>query len=165
MTYRIDQMDQLSALFDLVRRYPGGVPAMAGRLTTDAGNPMSSSHLYEILRGAKPLSVDRQDSMIHFARQAHVRNWAQPLHAKAAEHGCILIEAPPLESLPDALSMAMLDVVGQFGDLARESAEDIRDGKISRRELHDIERTAYGAIAAIAAFVELCREVNAHVGR
>jgi hypothetical protein len=165
MTYRINQMDQLSALFDVVRRYPGGVPAMASRVPTEGGHPMSTSHLYELLRGAKPLSVERQDLMIHFARQARVDHWAQPLHAKAAEHGCILVEPRQGVHTPDVLSAAMLSVVSEFGDLAREAATDVADGRVSARELESIEREGYEAIAAIAAFVELCREVCANGGR
>ena len=165
MTYRINHMDQLSALFDVVRRYPGGVPAMASRLPTEGGNPMSASHLYELLRGAKPLSVERQDLMIHYARQARVDHWARPLHAKAAEHGCILVEPTQAVSSPKDLSMAMLAVVGEFGDLARAAAEDVADGRVSAAELREIEREGYEAIAAIAAFVELCREVQSAGGR
>jgi hypothetical protein len=55
----------------------------------------------------------------------------------------------------------MLHAVKEFGDLASEAASDVADGTITARELHDIERHGYEAIAAITAFVELCREVNA----
>lgn len=160
MTLRTNQMDQLSALYDLVKRYPGGVPAMAARLPGKHGNPMSAPTLYAILRGDEPLIVERQDAMIHFCRQAKVEGWSQPLHAKAHEHGCILIEEPMPTDNPDALSMSMIHAVKEFGELAAEAATDIADGQITRTEMREIERIGYETVAAIVGFIELCREQN-----
>jgi hypothetical protein len=47
--------------------------------------------------------------------------------------------------------------VKEFGDLAGVAAADVADGAISQRELVEIEREGYEAVAAITAFVELCR--------
>ncbi len=151
MTLRIDPMDQLSAVYQVAKAYPGEVPAMAGRLG------VAPSTLYGILRGSEALSVERQDAIIHFAQQAGVACWAQPLHAKAHEHGGVFVALPSGAGEADELSTAMFRAVKEFGDLAGEAARDLADKHLTRRELAEIEREGYEAIAAIAAFVELCR--------
>ena len=151
MTLRKDPMDQLSALYLVAQKYPGGVPALAVRLG------VAASTLYAQLRGDEPLQVDRQDAILHFARQARVANWTQPLHAKAHEHGGIFVELADLPVASDALTQSMLLAVKEFGDLAGVAAADVADGAISQRELAEIEREGYEAVAAITAFVKLCR--------
>lgn len=161
MTKRVNAMDQLSALYEAVKRYPGGVEAMAARLPGRGPARMSPSTLYAILRGDEALTVDRQDMIIHYLRQAKVEGWAQVLHAKAAEHGCILIEAPDSEQETDVLTAAMLNCVEDFGNWAAESAQDIADREVTNRELERILEKSYETVSAIMAFVEMCRRVNA----
>lgn len=151
MTCRKDPMDPLSALYLVATKYPGGIPAMSARLG------LAASTLYALLRGDEPITLERTGQILHFAHQARVASWAQPLHALAHEHGGIFVEAPNLGGGVDALTQAMLRAVKEFGDLAGEVANDLADGAVSRNEMREIEREAYEAIAAITAFVELCR--------
>lgn len=159
MTCRKDPMDPLSAAYLVVSKYPGGVPAMAGRLG------IAASTLYALLRGDEALTLERLSQILHFATQAKVVGWSQPLHALAHAHGGIFVEVPVVGEDSDALTLAMLRAVQEFGDLAREAGADLADGEVSRRELHEIEREAYEAIAAITAFVELCRVQSNSQGR
>ncbi|MDO9227151.1 MAG: hypothetical protein Q8M09_12485 [Pseudomonadota bacterium] len=152
MTCRKDPMDPLSALYLVASKYPGGIPAIAGRLG------VAASTLYALLRGDEAITLERAGQILHFSHQARVAGWAQPLHALAHEHGGVFVEVlPPLGEDADALTLAMLRAVSEFGDLAREAGADLADGEVTRRELREIEREAYEAIAAIMAFVELCR--------
>lgn len=155
MTCRKDPMDPLSALYLVASQYPGGIPAVAGRLG------VAASTLYALLRGDEAITLERAGQILHFAHQARVAGWAQPLHALAHAHGGIFVEAPLLGGDAEVLSQAMLRAVKEFGDLAGEAAHDLADGTVTRREMHEIEREGYEAIAAITAFVELCRAQSA----
>lgn len=151
MTCRKNPMDPLSALYLVASGYPGGIPAMAGRLS------VAASTLYALLRGDELITLERTGQILHFAHQARVQVWSQPLHAMAHEHGGVFVELPDMPDGADELSQSMLAAVKEFGDLAGVAAQDVADGKITRAEMAEIEREGYEAVAAITAFVELCR--------
>lgn len=147
-------MDWLSAAYDVVTRYPGGVPAMAPLVG------VAVPTLYNALRGEErhDLSVRRFGAILHHAAVARVEGWDQPLHALAFEHDRLLMAVPRLmDGADNALTLAALNSVKEFGDLASVAAKDVADGDVSRKELEEIEREGYEAIAAIVNFIEQCR--------
>lgn len=75
-----------------------------------------------------------------------------------SRHGGVFVELPDMPDGADELSQSMLAAVKEFGDLAGVAAQDVADGKITRAEMAEIEREGYEAVAAITAFLELCRD-------
>lgn len=90
MTLALDDSSVLGALYGAVRRYPGGVKALA------ADMDMPQSTLYAKLRGEKgyPLSIDEAVEVLEFLRAREVLGWDKGLQVLCYQLDHLAVQVP-----------------------------------------------------------------------
>lgn len=81
-----------------------------------------------------------------------------PIQYLAERFGLIVIPVPEATGQLEDVSQEMLKVCREFGHLTQETAKDLLDGKLSKKEAARIDKEAWELIRQVAAFIE---EVNA----
>ena len=152
MTYRLDPGSPLDAVYDLAKRYPGGVDAVAHRLKAQVATFYKKlSHNVETHR----LTLDEFERTLHVFAEANMPDAFQPLHSLAWRFDHVCIPVPHVSSdCPNELSIGVMKIAQEIGDVARETANAAQDGVITKREYERIDREIEEAMSALAAHRE-----------
>ncbi len=155
MTCEYQDINQHDALYNLARRYPGGVEALAARMGT------TGKALYAKLRQdpGSAMSFEQATELIELCRGAGVEGWDLPLRAMAWRLAHVAVEIPPVMD-PHGASLRVkrlgdhaLRVMKESGDVSAELLAALADGQgIDQRELRRIEQQMEEAMAAIATW-------------
>jgi len=131
------------ALYHAVHDYEGGVDALAVRM-----GELSALTLYSM---ANPRDESHDWSLRRFRQALAMTGDKRPLHALCEENGGVFLPvATSGADLPEALRQ-VATLAAEFGDVARAAQDALRDGRVSQRELANIETQVFELIAAAAA--------------
>ena len=130
------------ALYHAVHDYPGGAQALAPRMG------VSGSTLQNM---ADPRQPNHTWPLRRFQQVVALTGDTRPLQALCDEHGGVFV---PTARLSDAalsdLYQQVTKLAAEFGDVVREIEADVKDGRITPRELVRIERQIGELIEAAA---------------
>lgn len=155
MTCALNPQDPQDAWTDQSRQYPGGMEGVAQRLGMN-GQTLRN----KLLRSntTHHFYFDEFSRGLHAFEEARLPQWSAPLHALAWEFGHVCIPVPSVESdCPQELTMGIVKIAQEIGDVARETADAAKDGVITKREfdrLDRLDREIEEAMAALAAHRE-----------
>ena len=138
-------MNLLDAAYNLVHDYAGGASSLAPRLGK------SSTYLSAEVSatGTAKLGLLDADKLTGLTGDLRI------LRAFALNHGQMLVPLPDAVVLGDDDCMLRLaDTAREFGDLCKEVAGDLVDGRISINELKRIDRECGELIASVHALHE-----------
>ena len=72
--------------------------------------------------------------------------------------GLVVLSLPAEKATVNSCEKELLHVIEEFGDLARESAKALSDGKLRRRKFERIEKEGWEAIRKIAGYIKRVEE-------
>ena len=137
MTYEYSDINQHDALYNLVRAYPGGLEAVAQRMS------MVPDTLRKKTRPAietHHANFEEVSVIIELAEEARVPTAFVPLHAFCWRHGHVAVKLPFGDPDADDLLKQLVEVMGDEGQLANAIGGSLaNDKKIDRREFEEIE--------------------------
>lgn len=156
MTYRLHELDPLDACYKLAKSYPGGVAALAARMGKGHGvlQKKLAGHVDSHL-----LTLDEFSSIVDLSGSARCPDSMLPLHALCWRHGGAFIQLPDAEMIDDEdFLLEVIHTAKEQGDVIRRIQEALADdGKISGREMEDIEREVQESIAAQIVLLEMVK--------
>jgi hypothetical protein len=153
-------MSILDAMRQVVKSYPGRVEAMAQRM---GKNPTTLRHEVSGAPGYK-LGAEDLVEMTNFAQEAKQDNALLALSRLAENCGQMLVPLPLANPVADDDCMLRLaDSAREFGELCKEVAGDLADGKITNTELTRIDRECGELIASVYAMREAVARRNAEL--
>lgn len=153
-------MSVLDAMRQVVKSYPGRVEAMAQRM---GKNPATLRHEVSGAPGYK-LGAEDLGEMTSFAQEAKQDNALLALSRLAENCGQMLVPLPLANPVVDDDCMLRLaDSAREFGELCKEVAGDLADGKITNNELARIDRECGELIASVYAMREAVARRNAEL--
>lgn len=144
-------MDLDDAIYNMVHDYPGGVPALATRLTsidatTGKPKPMNANTLQQKASTNNPIAHFSPKELLKAMGQTGDRG---PLIAMAAALGHLLLPMPAAQGMDGDLACKLASACKEFGELVTEISGDLADGKVTQNEQRRIERAAAELIACI----------------
>ncbi len=152
VTYQYSDIDQHEALYNLARRFPGGIDALAFAMGRRQGKVVSPNVLRNKLRpgiASHALSYEEASLVVELCEEAGVASAKVPVQAFCWRHGLIAVEPPFGEA-------STKDVFGTLGVLSREFAELVAavteraaDGEISVRDRERIHKEALDVMRAV----------------
>jgi hypothetical protein len=155
MTCEYFDSDPDDALYNLARRYPGKLPALALRLGREESmlrkqlSPSVFTH---------HLSPEDFIRIIELCAEVNVPGAYQPLHAMCFRLGHVAVSLPDVASSAGELFQQILLMMRAEGDLAKNIQDSLADdGRIDRRELTEIEDHLEKCIGALATLREQVR--------
>lgn len=81
-----------------------------------------------------------------------------PMQYLSERFSLILLDMPISAASNVEIQMKLLQTIEEFGDLAQVSSKALMDGKITRREVVEIEKEGWELIRQAAAFMQAVRE-------
>lgn len=142
MTKVYSNMNQHDALYSLARVFPGGIEALAHRLSTPE-KPESPNVLRNRLRPDIPTHhtpFEMVSEIIEFAEGANVPTCFSPLHAFNWRHGHVAYRLPVVTPDSEALLKQVVSVMAEHGDLINAVQGALADDQmIDSDELDHIE--------------------------
>lgn len=161
MTCRSVQMHPLDALYQAVKRYPGGVRALAHRLN------LSEATLYNKLRyqiETHHIGYDDELSeMLFCLKEANVKGWADTLHALAWRHGHLAVPLPDMAAgaAGAEITSAIIASVKEHAEAVAQIGESLRnDNAISETELRRIDQEVEEAMVALVGLRDMARRLH-----
>lgn len=144
-------MNLRDAAYNLVHDYKGGAPSLAPRIGK------SATTLSHEVAGEGTAKLGLLDA----AKITDLSGDLRILEAWAVNAGQMLVPLPPEFELGSGDCMLRLaDSAKEFGELCREVASDLVDGKITDNELGRIDRECGGLIASVHALREALARRN-----
>lgn len=145
-------MSPEDALFNAVHDYPGGAVSLAPRMK------LARSTLQNM---ADPRQPDIGWPLKRVRQVIHLTGDKGPLQALCEEFGGMFVQLERFEHLPEGrLMKAVGKLAREFGDVPRRLEEALKgDGRISKNELHQIEREIAELNAASAAVLAVARRI------
>lgn len=155
MTCSLNPQDPQDAWTDQSRQYPGGMEGVAQRLGLNSQTlrnkllrSNTTHHFYfdDFVRG------------LHAFEEARLPNWSAPLTALAWQFGHVCIPVPTCASeCSGELTMGIVRIAQEIGDVARETANSANDGVITKREFDKLDKEIEEAMSALASHREALR--------
>ena len=138
--------------YNVVQDYPGGAASLAPRIGKNA-----TTLCHELNgTGVAKLGLLDAEKITHLAGDMRI------LEAFATNCGQMLVPLPESVSVADDDCMLRLgDTAREFGDLCKEVAGDLADGRINDNELARIDRECGELIASLHALRESLARRNA----
>lgn len=165
MTKRFSSLNWRDALYNSVRRAPGGVVAAAIFLTERRGVSIHPESLRRKLTGGEQLDPDLclllQEWMLELeGGREYARDWAKALSQQAE---LSVVEMPPeptggFADEADALNKKALQAVTELGEMCAAISSTTADGRITDEEMERV-------VAKSSALIELLFRVNRNVTR
>lgn len=149
MTYERNLGDPIDATYDSVLDAHGGVIAAAAECGV-SGSTMRQ--WLESRTTTHEINFKRWRKLIRWLRATGVPSWARPLHALCWEFDHVCIPIPVAGPDCSEISLGVVKLAKEFGDVAREAAKAVEDGKISRKEVDRVCREVKELMSALAAF-------------
>lgn len=169
MTKSYQNMNQHDVLYSLARAFPGGIEALAHRLSTpektESPNVLRNRLRPDIHTHHAPFEMVSE--IIELAEGANVPNCFAPLHAFCWRHGHVAYQMPVVEPDGDALLMQVVEVMSEHGDLVNAVRESLDDKVLDEREFDRIERELEQccvALSVLRAKVRAKHEADCHKG-
>lgn len=154
MTYQYSDIDQHEALYNLARRYPGSIEALAYAMGRRQNKTVSPNVLRNKLRpGIEThfLNAEEFSLVVELCQEAGVDGAMVPLQAMCWRHGLVAV-APPAAGQPSRDVFARLATVSrEFAELVSEVTADAADGHISDAERERIHKEALEVMQSVMA--------------
>jgi hypothetical protein len=170
VTLRYRKMNHLDALYTLARSYPGGIEALAQRMS--GARVMSPNVLRNKLRpniDTHHVTSEEESLIMELCEEAGVKDPHAPLIAKNWRHGLIAFPVPTVDDISDTeLTQSVCRAMKEFSDLSAAASHALADNRITLAELDEIEKEAAEALAAVAELKERMRmraEADSQRGR
>lgn len=163
MTCALNPQDPQDAWTDQSRKYPGGMEGVAQRLGLNAQTLRN-----KLLRSntTHHFYFDEFSRGLHAFEEARLPQWAAPLHALAWEFGHVCIPVPSCDSeCSGELTMGIVRIAQEIGDVARETANSAADGVITKREFDKLDKEIEEAMSALASHREALRALMGREGK
>lgn len=155
MTCEYFDINPDDALYNLARRYPGGIEALALRL--GRAPAVLRKQLMPSIE-THHLSPDDFRSIIELCAATNVPDAYQPLHALCFSLDHVAVRLPAFERDSDGLFAQVLMMLREEGELASNIQTALsNDGRIDKRELSEIEDHLEQCISALATLREQVR--------
>lgn len=160
MTCKQTYMSPLDATYQIVRKYPGGVEALAARMG------IAASTFYNKLRrqiDTHHLSLEEFSEILDSCEEARVPEVFAPLQALAWRHRHVVVALPDIAGVEHHQLVELIcEVVTEHGQVASLIQEAIRnDQVIDSMELDGIEHEMQKAIAAMMALKQCIEKMHA----
>lgn len=142
MTKPYSNMNQHDALYSLARAFPGGIEALAHRLSTP-DKTESPNVLRNRLRPDIPTHhtpFEMVSEIIELAEGANVPNCFAPLHAFCWRHNHVAYQLPVVEPDADALLHQLVEVMSEHGQLVNSLRKALADKVLTKVEWDEISR-------------------------
>ncbi|TCS37468.1 hypothetical protein EDC30_104272 [Paucimonas lemoignei] len=148
MTCKYSEINQHDALYRVARDYPGGIEALAQRLTKTA--PVMYNKLRPGIQ-THHASFEETTEIIELCVQANVKDAMLPAYAFAWRLGHVMVPVPRVDNVPDEeLTQNVCKTMKEFGDVASCLYQSFaNDGDIDANELESFEKEFQEAIAAM----------------
>ncbi len=155
MTCEYFDSDPDDALYNLARRYPGKIAALALRMGREESTLRKQLSPAVFTHHLSPEDFIR---IIELCAEANVPGAYQPLHALSFRLEHIALRLPPADADAGELFGQVLLMLREEGALASNIQEALaNDGKIDQRELAEIEDHLEQCIGALATLREQVR--------
>jgi hypothetical protein len=129
-------MNLLDAARSLVRRFPGGIEAVAVRLDK---NPSTLRH--EVAGSdAYKLGIQDAELLTQMAIEQGVDNPMQILNIMATNCGALVVPLPGLQRGPASTFEDLAGAAKEFADFIAATSSAVADGKVSGNELREVDR-------------------------
>ncbi|BCL92129.1 phage regulatory CII family protein [Ralstonia pseudosolanacearum] len=155
MTHRYSDADQHEALYNLARKYPGGIEGLASALSARLDRRISPNVLRNKLRpGIDTHHVTYEDFslILELCEEARVPGAIAPLEALCWRHGRIPVELPQVDTDDANPARTVCQVMARIGGLAATVAKAAEDNVITEAELEAIEGEFLKAQVALATW-------------
>ena len=157
MTCEYSDLNMHDALYNSARDFPGGIEALAARLSTPTTRVSPN-----VLRNKLRPSIDTHHThfedvsrIIELLEESRVSSAFVPLHAFAWRHGHVAFRMPEGDVDSDDLLKQVVDVIGEQGDLVNSiSGALATNNDINRREFESIDQNIMTCINALVVLRE-----------
>lgn len=164
MTYKYSNINQHDALYNAARAYPGGIEALAQRMSTP-NRQVSPNVLRNKLRPSidtHHANFEEVSEIIEYLEEAKVADAFLPLHAFCWRHNHVAVQLPKGDVDADDLLKQVVEIMSGDGALASDISKALAgDHKIDRAELATIEERLEGCIGSLVALRDKARAKHA----
>jgi hypothetical protein len=138
-------MNRRDAALHLVRRYPGGIDALAQRMGKRPDT------LRKELTGAEGYKwgVDDEELAIDLCIAAGVRAPLDPLTAAVVNRGGLVIDLPQIGQGDAESFKRIADTAREFSEFVAATAQAEADGSVTANELRQVEKEAGELVASL----------------
>ncbi|MFS8930967.1 phage regulatory CII family protein [Cupriavidus taiwanensis] len=154
MTYQYSDIDQHEALYNLARRYPGSIEALAYAMGRRQNKTVSPNVLRNKLRpGIEThfLNAEEFSLVVELCQEAGVEGAVIPLQAMCWRHGLVAMAPPPAGQASRDIFARLGGVSREFADLVSEATAGAADGRINAAERERIHKEALEVMQAVMA--------------
>ncbi|MHA6847295.1 phage regulatory CII family protein [Ralstonia syzygii] len=155
MTYIYSDVSSHEALYNLARKYLGGIEGLAAALSSRLARRISSNVLRNKLRpGIESHHVTLEDFslILELCEEARVPGAHVPLEALCWRHSRVPVELPEVDGDDPNPARTVCQVMARIGDLAATVAKAAEDNVITEAELEGIEGEFLKAQVALATW-------------
>lgn len=156
MTYQYSDIDQHEALYNVARRYPGGIEAIAHAMGARLGKQVSPNVLRNKLRPgitSHALNAEEFSLVVELCEEAGVDGAKVPVHALCMRHGMVAVEPLPSGAIATVtdLMIHLGKVSREFADVVKVVTEGAEDGRIEPKEADRIQQEVMEVMRAAMA--------------
>lgn len=157
MTCKYSDMNMHDALYNAARDFPGGIEALAARLSSPTARVSPN-----VLRNKLRPTIDTHHThfedvsrIIELLEESRVPTAFVPLHAFAWRHGHVAFQLPQGDVDSDTLLKQVVDVIGEQGDLVNSISSALATrNDIDRDEFSRIDKNIMTCINALVVLRE-----------
>lgn len=164
MTYQYSNINQLDALYNAARAYPGGIEALAQRMSTPS-RQVSPNVLRNKLRPSidtHHINFEELSEIIELLEEAKVSDAFLPLHAFCWRHNHVAVQLPKGDVDADDLLKQVVDIMSGDGALATMISKALSgDHRVDRAELSGIEERIEKCIGDLVVLRDKARAKHA----
>ncbi len=145
-------MNLEDAIYHAAHNYPGGIPALAARMDVNSGTLQNKVNpnfptAHSTLKDLEAIVTFTQSPM--------------PAAALAVLCGHAVIPVIPIAGASDMEVLESITrLANEFGDVCRSVHEAVSDRRVTRREVHEVERQAQELIGAVQAVLARMRSLQ-----
>lgn len=142
-------MNRRDEALRLALRYPGGIDALAGRMSKRPDTlrkELTGVHGYKF-------GVDEEELLIALCIGARVLDPLAPITAAAVNAGAMVIPLPVALDEGSSSFAVLAETAKEFGEFMASVAESAADGRISANEIKRIERESGDLVSRVQACV------------
>jgi len=164
VTCQYNNINQHDALYNAARAYPGGIEALAQRMSTPNKQVLAST-LRNKLRPAidtHHTNFEEVSTIIELLEEAKVDDAFLPLHAFCWRHNHVAVALPKGDVDADDLLKQVVEIMSGDGALAGDISKALAgDHRIDAGELATIEQRLESCIGSLVALRDKARAKHA----
>lgn len=164
MTSKYHNINQHDALYNAARSYPGGIEALAQRMSTPDKQVVPTT-LRNKLRPAidtHHTNFEEVSVIIEHLEEVRSPDAFAPLHAFCWRHNHVAVQLPAVDVDADDLLKQVVAIMSEEGELASNISRALADDrKISASEKATIEETLESCIGSLVALRDKVRAKHA----